>query len=338
MGNIDKTGEGGAGPRLAPAASRVKRRLSVRALTGIGVGVAVLTLVGTAACAAPGSSAATTTRATDTAIQVPDVAWSSCPADQPGLAQFRCASISVPLNYADPGGRQITLGLVEHQATMSGQPAGTLFFNPGGPDQLGSQFLPALLSGFGGQVVDKFNIVSWDPRGAGGLSTPPVQCLDTAAEEAALVAPVDFPPLSQTQQAKWADLHAQLNQHCTERDDALLAHVSTADSARDLDLMRQALGQPKLDYYGISYGTLLGATYANLFPGQVGKMVLDGNLYPPTWFSGGKLSSFLRIGSDKATAATLNAFLSLCGKATTKQCAFSAWLPRRDQRQIRHPA
>ena len=115
MGNIDKTGEGGAGPHLAPAASRVKRRLSVRALTGIGVGVAVLTLVGTAACAAPGSSAATTTRATDTAIQVPDVAWSSCPADQPGLAQFRCASISVPLNYADPGGRQITLGLVEHR-------------------------------------------------------------------------------------------------------------------------------------------------------------------------------------------------------------------------------
>jgi pimeloyl-ACP methyl ester carboxylesterase len=315
---------------LASGRNIAVKRLSRWSRAGIGAGIAVVSLVGTTACAAePESSAAAaaTSKVTDTAPQVPDIAWSSCPADQPQLTGYRCATIPVPLNYADPDGRKISLGLVEHPAATSRTSAGTLFFNPGGPDQLGSQYLPALLSGFGSQVVGNFNIISWDPRGAGGLSTPTVQCFDSAAEEAALVAPVDFPPLSRDQQTKWAGLHAQLNQHCSGRDDALLAHVSTADSARDLDLMRQALGESKLSYYGISYGTLLGATYANLFPSRVAKMVLDGNIYPPTWFSSSPLSSFLRIGSDKATAGTLDSFLSLCGKATTKQCAFSAGTP-----------
>ena len=326
MSSVKPSGKDRAGPHPAAPVPIVKR-VSRWSLAGLGAGVAVASLIGTAACAAePESSAAIVamSRGTDSAAPVPDVAWSSCPADQPQLTGFRCATISAPLNYADPGGRKISLGLVEHPAATSGKSAGTLFFNPGGPDQLGSQYLPALLSGFGSEVVSKYNIISWDPRGAGGLSTPTVQCFDSPAEEAALVAPVAFPPISQDQQAKWAGLHAQLNQHCSGRDNALLAHVSSADSARDLDLMRQALGESKLSYYGISYGTLLGATYANLFPSRVGKMVLDGNIYPPAWFSGSSLSSFLRIGSDKATAATLDSFLSLCGKATAQQCAFSA--------------
>ncbi len=337
MSSVKPNGDDRAGPHPAAPVPLVKR-LSRWSLAGIGAGVAVLSLAGTAAVAAePESSAATAamSRGTDSASPVPDIAWSSCPADQPQLTGFRCATISAPLNYADPGGRKISLGLVEHPAATSGKSAGTLFFNPGGPDQLGSQYLPALLSGFGSEVVSKYNIISWDPRGAGGLSTPTVQCFDSPAEEAALVAPVAFPPLSQDQQAKWAALHAQLNQHCSGRDNALLAHVSSADSAHDLDLMRQALGESTLSYYGISYGTLLGATYANLFPSRVGKMVLDGNIYPPAWFSGSSLSSFLRIGSDKATAATLDSFLSLCGKATDQQCAFSAGTPAATRQKFR---
>jgi pimeloyl-ACP methyl ester carboxylesterase len=88
--------------------------------------------------------------------------------------------------------------------------------------------------------------------------------------------------------------------------------------------MRRAVGEPKMYYYGISYGTFLGATYANMFPGRVSKMILDGAIYPKAWTGAGPLSTFLRAGSDKATAATLRAFLSLCGTATTRHCAFSA--------------
>ena len=306
------------------------RRLKGRPLAGISVGVAALSLAGVAATVvpAPSASAAATSKGALTAPPVPDVTWSSCSASQPGLAGFQCATVRVPLDYSRPGGRQISLGLVEHPATTSGKAAGTLFFNPGGPDLLGSQYLPALLGGFGSQVVSQFNIVSWDPRGAGGLSTPAVQCLGSAADEADLAAAGGSAPLTPAQQATWAGLAAKLNQHCAGQDDTLLAHVSTADSARDLDLMRQALGQPKLNYYGISYGTLLGDTYANMFPGRAGKLILDGNIDPQTWFArGSQLSSFLRIGSDQATAATLNSFLMLCGKATAQQCAFTAGTP-----------
>lgn len=312
-------------------------RLRARPRAGICVGVAALSLTGVAATVVPGSSAsaAATPQGALTAVRVPDVAWSGCPADQPGLAGFECATIQVPLDYSHPEGRQISLGLVEHPATAVGNAAGTLFFNPGGPDLLGSQYLPALLSGFGSQVVSQFNIVSWDPRGAGGLSTPVVRCLSSAADEAALAAAGGSAPLSPAQQAAWAGLSATLNQHCAGQDDALLAHVSTADSARDLDLMRQALGQPKLDYYGISYGTLLGDTYANMFPSRAGKLVVDGNIDPQTWFArGSQLSSFLRIGSDQATAATLSSFLTLCGKATAQQCAFTAGTPAATQQKF----
>jgi pimeloyl-ACP methyl ester carboxylesterase len=94
-------------------------------------------------------------------------------------------------------------------------------------------------------------------------------------------------------------------------------------------LLRQAVGAPQLNYRGVSYGTLLGATYANLFPNKVRAMVLDGNVDPVAWTNGGRrkrtfLSTSLRLGSDKASAKTLNAFLTLCGQASTEQCAFSA--------------
>ena len=305
-------------------------RMSLVAVA-VAAAMAAFSLWPAAAGASPGALAAIASalapRTAATALQVPHIAWSKCPAAQsgdPSLAGLQCARLAVPLSYSDPAGRKISLGLVRHPAGTPGKRIGTLFFNPGGPGGLGSVFLPALLKGFGAWVIDKFDIVSWDPRGMGGLSSPAVQCFDTAAEERALVAPVDFPPLTSAQQARWARIHARLNRHCAGRDYALLAHVSTADNARDLDLMRQAAGEPKLYYYGTSYGTFLGATFANMFPGHVRAMVLDGAIYPPAWTSGGSLSTFLRAGSDKATGATLDAFLSLCGTATTRQCAFSA--------------
>jgi pimeloyl-ACP methyl ester carboxylesterase len=95
----------------------------------------------------------------------------------------------------------------------------------------------------------------------------------------------------------------------------------------DMNRLRQAVGDPALNYLGLSYGTGLGATYANLIPATAGHMVLDGNLDPVAWTRGGALPSSLRRGSDLATAATMRAFLNLCGRATTAACAFSAGTP-----------
>jgi pimeloyl-ACP methyl ester carboxylesterase len=304
------------------------KRSFLMSLAAVAVAAPFLLPAAAAAAASPsaGTSPASALRTAAAALQVPHITWSGCPAAQPGdpsLAGFQCARIAVPLNYSDPAGRKIYLGLVKHPARTPGKRIGTLFFNPGGPGGLGSVFLPGLLKGFGARVLDRFDIVSWDPRGMGGLSSPVVQCFNTAAQEEALIAPVDFPPLTSVQQIRWTRIHARLNRHCAGRDDALLAHVSTADNARDLDLMRRAVGESKLYYYGTSYGTFLGATYANMFPGHVRAMVLDGAIYPRAWTGVGPLGTFLRAGSDKATAATLDAFLSLCGQATGKQCAFS---------------
>jgi pimeloyl-ACP methyl ester carboxylesterase len=110
-----------------------------------------------------------------------------------------------------------------------------------------------------------------------------------------------------------------------------LRHVSTADTARDLNLLRRAVGDRRLSYYGISYGTFLGATYANLFPERVRALVLDGNVNPQSWGhrrtkpnDGRFLGTFLRQQSDQGTVETLDAFLDLCGRTDTAHCAFSA--------------
>jgi pimeloyl-ACP methyl ester carboxylesterase len=293
-------------------------------------------LVGAATIVWPtmyGSAAAAST----TEAPVPDLHWSACPPAQPGnpsLAGFQCATMAVPLDYSDPSGRKIDLGLVKHPAAIPSRRIGTVFFNPGGPSDQGSVYLPGLFGGFPAEVVNRFDIVSWDPRGMGGMSSPVVQCFPNLAAEQAFLAPAGFPPLTPSQQITWTDIHTRFNQHCAGHDDALLAHVSTADNARDLDLMRQAVGEAKLYYYGTSYGTYLGATYANMFPAHVQATVLDGTINPEAWSQAeGDLGTFIRIGSDLATAATLKAFLTLCGQATASQCAFSAGSPRATARK-----
>ncbi|OQD52806.1 hypothetical protein BM536_032490 [Streptomyces phaeoluteigriseus] len=112
----------------------------------------------------------------------------------------------------------------------------------------------------------------------------------------------------------------------------MLRHVSTADTARDLDLLRRATGEERLDYWGISYGTLLGATYANLFPERVGRLVVDGNVDPQAWVNRGAtgepaLNTFLRLGSHQGSAGTLEQFLDHCGRAPVTECVFSAGSP-----------
>lgn len=256
-----------------------------------------------------------------------EVAWSACAPTAPGessLEGYLCATLKVPLNYKRPSGRQVTLGLVKHPAVL-GSPRGTLLFNPGGPGDTGSAYLPALLGGFPARIVRSFGIVSWDPRGMGGLTTPVVQCFRNIEREEALFAKASFPPLNDNQVREFARTYANFNRHCRNADQALLRHVSTADNARDMDVIRQALGLQKIDYYGTSYGTFLGATYANMFPGKYRHMVLDGAIDPVAWAKPrGRLSTFIRAGSNVASAQTLQSFLRMCGSVSKDRCAFSA--------------
>lgn len=136
-------------------------------------------------------------------------------------------------------------------------------------------------------------------------------------------------PVGAQQRAAVAAAYQDLSRRCERRDPELLRHVSTTDTARDLEGLRQAVGDAQLTYLGISYGTILGATYANLFPGRVRAMVLDSDIDPQAWTNHAsdadpRLTTFLRMGVDRSAAGVLDRFLTLCGSTDTAGCAFSA--------------
>ncbi|MFF3687658.1 alpha/beta hydrolase [Streptomyces sp. NPDC002187] len=253
--------------------------------------------------------------------------WSTCPA----ATGFDCATSKVPLDYREPGGRTIELAVIRHRATGPGHRIGTLFVNPGGPGGAGTKALPYWYDLFPRELRQRFDIVSWDPRGVGDSTA--VRCFRTTKEALAWQerVPVGF-PVDARERATVFTSSAELGRLCERRDPELLRHVNTADTARDLDRLRQAVGDRQLSYLGVSYGTFLGATYANLFPGNVRAMVLDGNIDPVGWVNGGskrepRLTTFQRNDADLSAAATLKQFLDLCGRATRDRCAFSAGSP-----------
>jgi pimeloyl-ACP methyl ester carboxylesterase len=181
---------------------------------------------------------------------------------------------------------------------------GTLFANPGGPAGQGTVQIPGWIDFFPDALKARFDIVSWDPRGVG--SSTAVQCFASSqAESEFLKESADF-PVTAAQEPSYAIAWAQFGQRCAERNPELLKHVSTAASARDLDRLREMVGEPKLIYIGLSYGTILGATYANLFPDRLRALVLDGNIAPSAWRAtppaDPSQSISLRIGTDVWTA------------------------------------
>ena len=277
--------------------------------------------------------------ATAAAIPAPKLSWQPCAdADQQG---FECATARrVPLDYDNPRGRKIHLALIRQRATDPANRIGSLFYNPGGPGGAGTA-LPLLIDLFPAAVRERFDIVSWDPRGVG--ASTPVKCFAPPQAENesdfldGLVVGNSF-PVGNAEMGTWIQRYRALGRRCERRSGGLLRHVSTTDTARDLNLLRRAVSDRRLSYLGVSYGTFLGATYANLFPDRVRALVLDGNLDPRAYVrpqikaNGGRfLPTDLRARADESAAATLNAFLDLCGSADAAHCAFSAGSPEATQ-------
>jgi pimeloyl-ACP methyl ester carboxylesterase len=266
----------------------------------------------------------------DAGAQVPVLTWHPCPG--PRTRGFQCATAHVPLDYTAPTGATIEIAVIRHRATGPGSRIGSVFFNPGGPGGSGVSALPAIYPLFPAGLRQHFDIVSFDPRGVGQSTA--VQCFPTAAQDSRFLAalPQGF-PVGTAQTRRWIRGFTRLGRLCEQRGAGLLPHLGTADAARDMDLLRQAVGDPALNYLGISYGTYLGATYANLFPGNVRAMVLDAAVAPTAWArqrQAGRvpLGTFLRVGMDSGQKATLRQFLDLCGRAGIRHCAFSAGTPR----------
>jgi pimeloyl-ACP methyl ester carboxylesterase len=180
---------------------------------------------------------------------------------------FLCSTMLAPLNYADPDGAAITLAVAKRPATSTKR-LGSLIINPGGPGGSGVGYVGY----FNATGLESYDIVGWDPRGV-GRSTP-VECFGT--DELDQYFSMDSSPDNDEELQARIDKQIEFGKSCLERSGALLEHISTADTVRDLDLLRGLVGDSKINYFGSSYGTRIGALYAELFPQRVGRMVLDG--------------------------------------------------------------
>ncbi|MEU7302500.1 alpha/beta hydrolase [Streptomyces sp. NPDC007206] len=187
---------------------------------------------------------------------------------------WRCATLKVPLDWSRPDGTTIGLALIRAQATGSNR-AGSLLFDFGGPGGSGLEMMPYYASTVS-KLRERYDLVSWDPRGVGASGG--VRCRSDRQIEAA--EDVDATPDTPQEEKAFLQDAAGFGKGCQKAAGTLLAHVSTADTARDMDLMRQVLGDARLHYFGISYGTELGGVYAHLFPKRVGRMVLDAVVDP----------------------------------------------------------
>lgn len=266
--------------RVTVARRALRVLLSV---TVLGVTVGCTQLVPGAAAPGPAASApADLARFYDQPLS-----WGSCDAfattgdDAKAYAagSFTCAKLAVPLDYTRPAGTQAQIGVLRQRAT-GGNRIGSLLFNPGGPGASGMSLVASLAPQLKDSPLTKrFDLIGFDPRGVGS-STPAINCLtdgDWTAQRDDL--DVDPSPAGVARTEAKNKLYAQ---HCTERSGgaAVLANVGTRDVARDLDILRAALGDRTLSYVGFSYGTRIGTQYAEDFPQNVRALVLDGALDP----------------------------------------------------------
>lgn len=247
------------------------------------------------------------------------IAWGSCGTD-PKLKPFQCATVEVPTDYDKLNGPTTTIALTRLPATDPAHKIGTLFTNPGGSgvdlvQQSGQQIYTP-------EVRAKF-ILGFDPRGVS--RSDPATCYPTAPEESKALAKVPAFPVTAKEERRFIVDAAKVAISCRTTSPDRLAHYSTANVARDMDLLRQAVGDQKLSYVGYSYGTYLGATYAKLFPNRVRALVLDGTL-SPEWYSGSNGDPNpvgVRLKQGEGAYDTYEQFLAECKKAAAN-CALNA--------------
>jgi pimeloyl-ACP methyl ester carboxylesterase len=219
-----------------------------------------------------------------------NLAWSDCGVDQ-------CAKLTVPIDYSHPDGATIKLAVLKVAATSPAGRIGYLVVNPGGPGGSGVDYAKAADFIVTGPVRAAYDIVGFDPRGVGASS--PIKCLNDRELDNFLG--TDPTPVGKTQEQHFADVSKAFADKCKANGGPLLGHVSTIEAAKDMDVLRAALGETKLDYLGKSYGTFLGATYADLFPTNVGRFVLDGAEDPNTTSS--QVNEGQAVGFETATRA-----------------------------------
>lgn len=187
-----------------------------------------------------------------------------------------CGRLSVPLDYGDPAHGSITLAMVRIHSTSDAKPAGSLLLNRGGPGAPGLDFAIGVALQMAPSILAKYDLIGFDPRGVEASS--PVRCLTNAQKDHELAQTLDVTTKVGFAAAKRET--RRLSESCARQVGSALPYYNTVNTARDMDRIRQAVGEDRMNYLGFSYGTELGWTYAHLFPEKVRAFVLDGAVDP----------------------------------------------------------
>jgi pimeloyl-ACP methyl ester carboxylesterase len=285
---------------------------------------AVCTIAAVLSTAVPAGAAVT---ARQVAAPVPMLDWGSC---GPGLERFLCATAEVPTDYDDPSGPKTRIALTKLPAAgPPDQRLGTLFTNPGGPGGSGVDFVQeAAAQIYAPEVLARYDVLGFDPRGV--ARSDPATCFRTQAEELASPLLQAIYPLPGREEDRFTLDALRLAARCQATSPRRFATASTANVARDMDLLRQAVGDDRLTYAGYSYGTLLGATYARLFPDRVGRFMLDGTVDPIAWSGTGSGDAArttplgIRVRQGIGATQTFAEFARLCREAGPQRCPLAA--------------
>jgi pimeloyl-ACP methyl ester carboxylesterase len=279
---------------------------------------AFLVLVG---CGSNGSSNPATTISAGPYVPT-GFDWKACD-DSASTTTVQCSTLQVPFDYNNPSAGTFTLYVKLLPAANPTLRIGSMMVNPGGPGFGGSSLADDASYYFSTDITDHFDIIAWDPRGT-GKSTPAVNCVDDYDEYFG----IDSPPDSPEENQALIDASQAFNNECMANSGEILPYISTQASATDMDSIRQALGEDKISYFGFSYGSELGATWATMFPQTVRAAVFDGAVDPQATSSQegmaqaggfeGQLTTFLAACSENNTCAFYNG-----GKA---EAAFDALL------------
>ena len=289
-------------------------------------GLLAAAVVATAGCTlpvvAPNESAPDTGPAQAPTVPGTQASWRPCPEVPRGLVgrgasgmTYECASVAVPRDWAEPqAGETYDVAMIRIRSRTQKDRIGSLVLNPGGPGASGIDTAVFLsfgprLGGLPTEVTDRFDIVGFDPRGVG--RSAPIKCISDADQDATFAAPPD--PESQAEFDAVVALNTRIGAECGRRYGDQLGTISTEQTARDMDAIRAAVGDAKLSYLGYSYGTLLGATYAQLFPTRIRALVLDGAVDP---------KQGLVAGAETQAAGFERAFTNFAGwcSRTPAQC------------------
>ncbi len=321
-------------PRCAAAALAV----AAAALLGISACSAAATSSGpaTSSGAAAGSTqqAGSAPQATGPIIPAHSTLhWHACSGQLAQEGVPDCTMLSVPLNYADPGGRHISLALDMIPATApKSEQQGIMLVNPGGPGGDGLPLAAEVAQGLSPGVAASYDIVGFDPRGVGS-SVPALSCDPSFFSS---VRPNYIPANAAAEQVliKRAKMYAT---DCEQRFGWLLPYITTQDVARDMDSIRAAFGVSKINYYAFSYGTYIGQVYATLFPGRVRRMVLDSTVDPTgVWYVDNVEQDYAFQGRMEAFFAWVAKYEATYDLGSTAAQVQAAWYKARNQ-LLAHP-